>query len=127
MLGSATTSATNASLVETNLQYLRYTLGPILVAIENALSRGLVDTAHSVAFDAFRLMRMDPKSQAEVAKNSNCLTVAEARRIGYGLEPLGTEDDSIVLAQVNQTNLPNLKKTIPSQMKGATTNDNQQA
>jgi HK97 family phage portal protein len=132
MLGSATVSATNASLIETNMQFLRYTLGPWLTAIENGLTRALCDDAHEIRFDTHKLLRMDPKSMSEVAKSSDCLTVAEKRRIGYGLEPLGTDEDNIVLAQVNQTNLPNLKNAIPSQMlgqqqKGATTNDNQQA
>lgn len=120
MLGSATVSATNASLVETNLQFLRYTLGPWLTAIENGLTRALCDDNYEIRFDTHKLLRMDPLSMATVAKNSNCLTVSESRRVGYGLPPLNTPEDDIVLAQVNQTNLPNLTKTQPTQMKGDT-------
>jgi hypothetical protein len=69
---------------------------------------------------------MDPKSMSEVAmtmRQAGAITTAEARQIGAGLAPLGDERDGIVLAQVNMTNLPNLTKTLPSQMKGADNNE----
>jgi HK97 family phage portal protein len=126
MLGSATASATNSSLIETNMQFLRYTLGPWLTAIENGLSRALCDDTHEIRFDTHKLLRMDPKSMSEVAmtmRQAGAITTAEARQIGAGLAPLGDERDGIVLAQVNMTNLPNLTKTLPSQMKGADNNE----
>jgi len=115
MLGNSTASATNASLTETNLQFLRYVLGPWLKRIEESLTRSLCDERHEIRFDSHRLLRMNPEAQATIAsllRQSGLIRTSEGRFIGAGLPPLGTEDDDLVTAQVNLTALNNLRNNV---------------
>ena len=77
-------SVTYANITQRNLQLLIMHLGPTIIRRERALST-LVAQPRYVKFNTDALLRMDPKTRAELLKaaiDSRTMTVTEARELG---------------------------------------------
>lgn len=101
-----------SSTEEMNMQFLTYAIRPILVKIEQAISRALLTPAERLSivpkFDVESLLRADSKTRAQYYRDMSGFLVMNEVRAAEGLPPVKGGD--VIIVPLNMTTLEDLSK-----------------